>query len=306
MQYSFRRAKLDLQSGASRGSGIAFGLLAAAIWGLLQASGRAAVFQGLSPFDLAALRFGVAGALLAPWLLTGGRSSADRTGVGWPRALVLTLCLGPPFFLLNMAGYRFSPLAHGVVILPATFIVAGLAGAHLFLGDRLSARKTIGCAIVFCGLLAIANISSFAAEDDLTVVGDLMFAAAGLLWCAASLLISHWKLTSMNTTASVAVLSAAIYLPGYAAFGTPGQLAAVPVEVLAFHIVASGVLAGVVAMLAFTRSVAILGAGGAAIFPALVPAMGTVIGYVLTGEVPGPAQIAGLLLVSAGLIVAVR
>ncbi len=306
MQYSFRRTKHELQSGASRGFGIACGLLAAAIWGLLQASGRAAVIQGLSPFDLAALRFGVAGALLLPWLLTSGRSAADLAGVGLPRAFVLTLCLGPPFFLLNMAGYRFSPLAHGVVILPAVFIVAGLAGAHYFLGDRLSARKAIGCAVVFCGLLAIANNSSFATEGDLTALGDVMFAAAGLLWCAASLLISHWKLNSMQTTAAVAVLSAGVYLPAYAAFGTPGQLAAVPLEVLAFHVLASGVLAGVVAMLAFTRSVAILGAGGSAIFPALVPAMGTLIGYALTGEVPGPAQIAGLLLVSAGLIVAVK
>jgi hypothetical protein len=46
--------------------GALFGPAAAAIWGLVQASARAGVQAGLTPFDVAAMRFGIAGLLLLP------------------------------------------------------------------------------------------------------------------------------------------------------------------------------------------------------------------------------------------------
>ena len=65
-----------------------------------------------------------------------------------------------------------------------------------------------------------------------------------------------------------------------------------------------GLLSGVVAVLAFTRAVALLGASSASIFPAMVPAVAVLVGIPLTGELPTGPQTLGLLIVSLGLVAA--
>jgi drug/metabolite transporter (DMT)-like permease len=66
-----------------------------------------------------------------------------------------------------------------------------------------------------------------------------------------------------------------------------------------------GVLSGVVAVILFTRAVALLGASSAAIFPALVPAATILIGIPVAGEWPTAGQWLGLAVVSGGLLIAV-
>jgi drug/metabolite transporter (DMT)-like permease len=282
--------------------GALFGLAAAAIWGLLQASARLAVTQGVTPFDLAALRFATAGLILLPWVLKRGVS--DMAGVSWQKAIVLAMFIGPIFFLTNMGGYLFAPLAHGTVILPATFTVVGILSARLFFGEAISLQKAIGAGIVILGLLTISGPSFFHIEGR-TLIGDAMFATAAIMWAGATVLVKRWKISPMQTTASVAVLSAAIYLPIYTAFGTPQDLLQLPVMTVAYHAAVSGVLAGIFAVLSFTRSVELLGPGKAAIYPALVPAFGILLGMPLTAEMPTALQFGGLALVSLGLLTAI-
>jgi drug/metabolite transporter (DMT)-like permease len=64
-------------------------------------------------------------------------------------------------------------------------------------------------------------------------------------------------------------------------------------------------LSGVVAVILFTRAAELLGPARAAIFPALVPGAAILIGIPVAGEWPNAWQIAGLALVSLGLLVAI-
>jgi len=63
-------------------------------------------------------------------------------------------------------------------------------------------------------------------------------------------------------------------------------------------------LAGAVAVVAYGKAVASLGAGGAAIFPALVPAFSLIIGVPVTGEMPMAPQLIGIGIVGIGLVLA--
>ncbi|MNC99656.1 EamA-like transporter family protein [compost metagenome] len=65
-----------------------------------------------------------------------------------------------------------------------------------------------------------------------------------------------------------------------------------------------GGLSGVLAVVAFAVAVTILGASRAAVFPALVPSAGILVGIPLTGEWPSPLQWVGVALVTVGLIAA--
>ena len=64
--------------------------------------------------------------------------------------------------------------------------------------------------------------------------------------------------------------------------------------------VVQGAFAGAGAIYLFTRAVILLGAGRAALFPALVPPFTLLIGYLTLGEVPSVSQLIGLAVVLIG------
>ena len=63
-------------------------------------------------------------------------------------------------------------------------------------------------------------------------------------------------------------------------------------------------LTGFVSLVAFGRSIQILGAARASRFPALVPASAIVLGIPVVGEWPSWGQTAGLVVVTIGLLIA--
>ena len=67
-------------------SGVSCGLGAALIWGAWPVVSGLGVADSLSPYDVAALRFGVAGLVLLPLALRFGLVG----GIGWLRALSQT------------------------------------------------------------------------------------------------------------------------------------------------------------------------------------------------------------------------
>ena len=115
--------------------GIALGLVAAAIWGSCLAMAKAGVSAGLAPGDIAFIRYGVAGLVMLPWLVAKGLRTCG--GVGWARALILSVLVGPLFILIGVGGYRFAPLAHGAVMQPAALTILSIV---------LAERSPDGCA----------------------------------------------------------------------------------------------------------------------------------------------------------------
>jgi drug/metabolite transporter (DMT)-like permease len=278
--------------------GIALGLAAALIWGSYLAMARVGVSAGLHASDVAFLRYATAGAILLPWFLRAG--AANAAGVGWGRAAILTLLVGPPFILIGVGGYAFAPLAHGAAIQPAALTLGATMMAVWLAGDRPSGARLAGLAAMVVGIVLVAGPSSFA-RDSGTWKGDAMFAVAGLMWAAFSVLAKRWGLGPMQATAAVSVISAAIYTPVYLAGDGMERLLAVAPSMLVAQIVVQGMLSGVVAVLAFTRAVQLLGPGKAALFPALVPATAVLIGIPVAGEIPAAIQVGGIALATIGL-----
>lgn len=285
------------------GLGVVLGLLATTIWGAYLAMARSGVVSGLVPADIALLRYGTAGLLLVPLVLR--RGVASLAGVGWGRGAVLALFAGPPFVLVGVGGYAFAPLAHGAVMQPAALTLGGMALAAMALGDRPSRARLVGSAVMVAGLALIAGPGLFRPGAQ-TLLGDGLFAAAGLMWAGFTVLSRRWRVDPLGATAAVAVLSAIVYVPVHVVTEDPGRLAALSPAALAAQVLVQGVLSGVVAVVAFGMAAKLLGAGRALVFPALVPAMATLAGIPIAGEWPDALQLGGLLVVSAGLLVAAR
>jgi drug/metabolite transporter (DMT)-like permease len=114
----------------------------------------------------------------------------------------------------------------------------------------------------------------------------------------------RWKIGPMQATTAIAVVSLAMLLPPYLLWSGFERLLVLPAPMLAAQIVMQGVLAGAVAVVAYSAAVMALGAGRAALFPALVPGTAILIGIPMTGEWPTPLQWVGVVVVIAGLATA--
>lgn len=267
------------------------------------AAARAGILGGLLAVDMIFARFIVAGLIMLPLLLHYGL--ANLAGLGWRRALILTLLGGAPFALLQTSGYGFAPLAHGAVIAPATVTIVSTIGAALFLRERLSRNHMIGAAVVLAGIGLIGWDGMMQPSGERAWLGDLLFFLSSVLWAGFTLLLRHWRVPALRATAVVSVLSCVLTIPVYlAAMGT-AHLAALPLGFLAFQGLVQGGLQGAVTMIAYSQAVMLLGVSRAVLFPAIVPAVSVVLGIPIVGEIPSALQVAGLGLVTLGLLTTV-
>lgn len=293
-----RAAGTGLAFGYASGFTMAFGAA------ISFAAARAGILGGLAPDDLIFARFVVAGLVMLPVLLYWGLPTL--AGIGWPRGLALLATGGPLFAILQTGGYAFAPLAHGAIIAPSVVTILSTIGAGVLLGERLTRSHLIGAAMVLAGVLLIAGHGVLASPIGAsTWIGDLLFFASSVLWAGFTLLIRYWRVDAVRATAVVAVLSLCVSAPIYLAYRGPAHVLDLPFGSLAVQGVVQGLVQAVVTIMAYSRAIAILGVSRAVLFPAIVPAISILIGIPLLGEMPNALQIAGLLLVSVGLLVAI-
>lgn len=283
-------------------AGLAWGLLAAAIWASYSVLARLAVKAGLSPGDLTLLRFAPGALIMLPLLFRWGWR--DLAGIGWRRGLVLSLLAGPGFSLLFMTGFTLAPLAHGAVVAPAFQMLTGLTLAALIAHQRWTRETAIGAVGVLIGLACMGGDSLLHGEGRMTLLGDALFAAAGTCWGLFGALSRRWQVDPLRVTGVVVVLSFAMFAPGFVLLADWQRLASAGPGMLALQVLAQGLGAGLVAVLAFSRAAAILGSGRAAFFGAMVPGAAALLAIPVLGEVPSLLQVLGIVAVVAGLLVA--
>src|SRR5436305_9887959 len=165
------------RSAAEYMRGALYGLAAVGIWSGWIVVARLGLKTSLTPWDIAALRFGVAGLFLLPYVFSKGLA-LER--LGWIGLAAIVLGGGAPVLLAN-AGLLFAPAAHAGALFPGVMplMVAILAAA--ILKEAFSVRKRIGLALIVTGGIAIV----WGAGGTLGTpqnVGHALFLAAGLAW----------------------------------------------------------------------------------------------------------------------------
>jgi len=277
-------------------AGIACGIGAAVFWAVGFVAARHGIAAGFSPADIVLHRFVWAGLAFLPLIVREG--FADLGSVGWRRGVLLTLIGGPPFSHLSYAGFLLVPLAHGAVIQPSCAAIGGLVLATLVLKEKLPLQRAAGAAVIVVGLCVIGG-EALATIGTHGLLGDLAFAGAGLLFATFSMLLRLWQIAPMRAVAVTSVV-ALIDLPiHWIAFGFERMIALGLVENL-IQAVVQGIFSGAGAVYLFTRSVLMLGAGRATVFPSLVPGFTLLIGFLALGELPTVGELAGFAIVLIG------
>ena len=279
------------------------GIAAALGWAAGFVAAKHGVGIGFSPADLALHRFVWTGLLLLPTVARSG--IVELGGIGWGRSLVQFVLSGPPQALLAYTGFMLVPLGHGTVIQPACAALFGLILASLVLGEVLTLRRAFGATAIVIGLIV------FGAEALTTIGthglgGDLLFAAAGIFWAIFGTLLRLWRVPGLGAAAVVGALSVLLFAPVHALLVGYDTMAQLGLAENLLQAVVQGLLAGVLPIYLFARSVILIGAGRAATFPALVPGFSLVIGYLALGVIPSLVQLAGLVIVFVGFRFALR
>jgi drug/metabolite transporter (DMT)-like permease len=292
---------------AARSSGILIGSLcgmgAAFGWAAGFVAAKHGITAGFSPADLAFHRFFWSGLLLMPVALREG--IRDIGGIGWGRGLLMSVLGGPPQAMIAYTGFILVPLGHGTTIQPACAALFGLILATLMLGERLTPQRIIGGATIIIGLL-VFGAESLATIGRQGVGGDLLFVTAGFFWAMFGTLLRTWRISGTRAIAVVAVLSVVVYAPFYVVFVGFHNMARLGLAENLMQALVQGLLAGALPIYLFARAIILLGAGRTAVFPALVPGFGLIVGFLALGVVPSLPQVVGLVIVVVGFRFVVR
>lgn len=279
------------------GVGAAFG------WAAGFVAAKHGITIGFSPADLAFHRFFWSGLLLTPFALREGLIKIG--GIGWGRGFVLTVLSGPVQAMIAYTGFMLVPLGHGTTIQPACAALAGLILASLVLHEKATAQRIAGGIIIIAGLI-VFGVESLATIGSHGVGGDLLFAMAGVFWAIFGTSLRFWRVSGLRAAAVVGVLSVVVFAPLYVAFVGFDNLIRLGLAENLLQALVQGILAGALPIFLFARSVILLGAGRAGVFPALVPGFALIIGYLALGIVPSLAQVIGLVIVVIGFRFALR
>ena len=282
--------------------GVACGLGAALFWALGFVATRHGLKVGFTPADLLMHRFLWSGLAFLPIVLRAGLG--NLCGIGWGRALALMVLGGPVMAIISYTGFMFVPLGHGSVIQPSCATLGGLFLAAAVLRERISLSRVFGAVVIVGGLVVIG--AELVGHIGLSgVQGDLIFVLTGFMFAGFGTLLRYWRVSAFSAAAVINVLSL-LLLPVYAASGGLARVAAIGVTENALQAVGQGILAGPAAMYLFAFSIQLLGAARAAVFPAIVPALTLLVGWLLLGEPPTALQAAGLVTVLTGFYLAQR
>jgi drug/metabolite transporter (DMT)-like permease len=258
--------------------------------------------SGYSPVFLTLVRAALGGALVFLWCWWRGIRLFERDGTLWTGMLAgLLFALE---FLLIFGGLDFTSVARSTLLVNTMpFWMA--VGGHLFLGERMTARKIAGLLLAFGGLVLIFSDKLTKPGPD-ALIGDLMSLGAGLAWAATYVLIKGTKLAHAGAEKlllyqlAVAAIVAALILP----FSGPAIRDANAVATWAL-------LFQAVYIVAFTYVlwfwlVRHYPASGLASFTFLTPAFGVLFAGLMLGEPLGATIFIALVLIAAGLVLVNR
>lgn len=249
--------------------------------------------------DIAALRFGIGGLMLSPILMKHGLS-----GLRLHEAVALAVLGGLGFALLAYAGFALAPAAHGAVLLHGTLSLTTALLIWTFGRSVPSGGRIAGLAIIVSGIAAMAW-DGFANASMSLLIGDTCLLLASLCWSGYGLYVRHLGLSAVRAAALVAVISALIFLPTYALL--PGKmLLEAQWRELLLQSIFQGILIGAISIFVYTRAVALLGASQVSLFTATVPIITVFAAFILLSEVPSLFSLAGVALVTTGMVIALR
>ena len=310
--------------------GIGAAVVTVLVWTAFIVIARASAGRSLTPFDLACARICGASLVLVPWgawlvmkdrrAAAQGRAGAAVSSVSSffglsPLSLRVTAAAGifggVAYAMAAYSGFFFAPAGHASVLMPGSLPLWTTLLAALVLRDRITPMRALGLAMIVAGDLVVGGRSLLHAFEGGEVwKGDLLFMTAAFCWACYSVVARRHGLDAVRATIAITVFALMTYVPVYALLVAGGQVAShlgtAPWREVAFQMAFQGGGSVVISGITFTRMVQHFGPVRTTMITALVPGLSAFGAVIWLGEPLYWNLVAGLLLVTAGILFGVQ
>ncbi len=306
------------------------GLLAAVvtvvIWTGFIVIARASAQRTLTPFDIALLRITGASLVLLPWgwwMVRRRRAALGAHGAQAPASslwgvsplpLRTTALLGVfgglLYAMLAYSGFFHAPATHAAVLMPGSLPLWTAILAAVLLRDHITPLRAAGLALIVAGDLLVGGRSLLAAFSGGDVwKGDVLFMLAASCWATYSVLARRHAVDAVQATIAITAFACMVYVPAYGLLVALGavtsHLSIAPWSEIAFQMVFQGGGSVVISGISFTRMIQHYGPVRSTMITALVPGLSAMGAVIFLNEPMYWNLIAGLLLVTAGILLGV-
>ena len=253
------------------------------------------------PFELSAIRFGIAGVLMVAL----ARITRQSLGLQRWRLLILAGLFG--IFLYNALvffGLTISPASDGALIVPTINPVLTVVFAT-FIGERLTVNKLAGLGIATVGAILVIAAATGMTFTGQRLTADLLYLGGAAAWSAYATIgaITTRHGSPLGVTSIACLAGAAMLFPlgflekGYADVPSWSLFTWLDIAYLV-------VFATIVGFVLFYWAVRRFGAGNASMVSYLVPIFALVQAVIILGEQPAPLEVIGGAVILAGVRVA--
>ncbi|KIN71987.1 DMT family transporter [Sulfitobacter guttiformis] len=270
------------------------------VWSFWLIVSKVAGDSGLTIFDLAALRYGLASVVALPLCLY----FKPWRGLSLIQIAIISFILGPLYILCVFAGFLFAPAAHGGIFMNGVLPLVGIVlGVSLF-RTAPTTRQMLGAVLVLISAIVLAWDGT-STQNAQAWIGDLLFVVGAVFFSFYVILSERWKLGAMQIIFCGTIVNAAVYLPVWAVF-LPSGFADVPMGPLLLQAVYQGFVPNLMGLLFIAHASRTIGTANTSSILAAVPGVGGILGAVILGESLNVVSICALVLLTVGLLVSVR
>jgi drug/metabolite transporter (DMT)-like permease len=306
---------------SSKTVGLASAVITVLIWTGFIVIARASATRGLLPLDIAFARILGASAVLLPWawwLMRPARQAGQKVGSLWGlsplpwRPTVQTGILGGFLYaILAYTGFFYAPASHASVLMPGSLPLWTTLLAWLFLREKVSALRGVGLGLIVLGDVLVGGASLLMAFDGGEVwKGDVLFMVAALCWSSYSVMVRRHGFDAVRATMAITAFAFVAFVPLFGALVAlsilPTHLPQAPWSEILFQALFQGVGSVVISGITFTHMVRHYGPVRSTMITALVPGLSALGAVWFLGEPLHWNLMAGLALVTSGILFGVR
>ena len=270
------------------------------VWSFWLIVSRVANQSGLTIYDLAAFRYGLAALIAVPLCLY----YKPWRGLRLVQIAVLSFILGPVYILVVFSGFLYAPAAHGGIFMNGVLPLISILFALVLIRVLPSLRQAMGAVLILVSAIALALDASGSSGKD-AWIGDLLFLVGALFFSIYMILSERWKLGAMQIIFCGTVVNAAIYLPVWY-FWLPSGLSDAPMGPLLLQAIYQGFVPNLIGLLFIAHASQNIGTGNTSFILAAVPGGGAILGALILGETLSLIGILALILLTSGLLLSVR
>ena len=270
------------------------------VWSFWLIVSRVANDSGLTVYDLAAMRYGLACLVALPLSLY----YKPWQGLRLNQIAVLSFILGPVYILCVFSGFLFAPAAHGGIFMNGVLPLISILFGIFLLRVRPGFRQVLGAGLILFSAVVLAWDGSSTSGQN-AWIGDLLFIIGALFFATFMILSERWQLGAMQIIFCGTVVNAALYLPIWALW-LPSGLADAPAGPLLLQAIYQGFVPNLMGLLFIAHASRSIGNANTSSILAAVPGGGALLGAMILGETLSWVSISAIVILTIGLLVSVR